>query len=67
MSRVQQRIGYSSLFWLFMLGSLPGVLLEGVFCLFCHGYWATPMAAVCKNGFVSGVLSGKSKQTENYI
>ncbi|MCM1184496.1 MAG: putative ABC transporter permease [Roseburia sp.] len=46
MRKVQQPISYSNLFWLFIMGSLSGVLLEGVFCLFSHGYWETHTVAV---------------------
>ncbi len=31
------KITYQKLFWLFMVGSLLGVLMEGVFCIFVHG------------------------------
>lgn len=46
MSRMRQPVVYSDLFWLFMAGSLLGVLIEGVFCVFCNGHWETHTVAV---------------------
>lgn len=40
-SRRNARITYPDLFWLFIAGSLLGVLLEGVFCIFRYGHWET--------------------------
>lgn len=41
-----QQIIYADLFWLFMAGSLLGVLIEGVFCVFRYGHWETHTVAV---------------------
>lgn len=46
MSRETQPIVYSDLLWLFIMGSLLGVLIEGIFCVFCHGHWETHTVAV---------------------
>lgn len=35
----QAKQTYEKLFWLFMVGSMLGVLLEGVFCLIANGAW----------------------------
>lgn len=43
---MNQPITYSNLFWLFLGGSLLGVLLEGIFCVFCYGHWETHTVAV---------------------
>lgn len=42
----KKMVRYFDLFWLFMIGSLLGVLIEGVFCLFIHGHWETHTVAV---------------------
>lgn len=41
-----RKISYSELFWLFMAGSLLGVLIEGIFCLFHYGHWETHTVAI---------------------
>ena len=35
----QIRITYEKLFWLFIIGSLIGVVMEGTFCLLSKGQW----------------------------
>lgn len=42
----KKRITYPKLFWLFMFGSVLGVLLEGFFCLFHYGHWETHVVSV---------------------
>lgn len=42
----KRRITYKKLFWLFIIGSLLGVLLEGVFCRIRYGAWETHTVAV---------------------
>lgn len=37
---------YHKLFWLFMAGSLAGVLLEGIFCFFKYGHWETHVVSI---------------------
>ena len=32
-------ITYDKMFWLFMSGSIAGVIVEGVFCLITKGHW----------------------------
>lgn len=39
-------INYFELFWLFMVGSVLGVLIEGVFCFIVHGHWETHTVAI---------------------
>ncbi|MCM1082246.1 MAG: putative ABC transporter permease [Clostridium sp.] len=46
MSKTKQQIVYSDLFWLFIMGSLMGVLIEGVFCVFKYGHWETHTVAI---------------------
>ena len=40
-------IQYADLFWLFILGSLLGVILEGLFCLVKYGHWETHGLDAC--------------------
>ncbi|MCR4615469.1 MAG: putative ABC transporter permease [Clostridiales bacterium] len=40
------RITYDKLFWLFMAGSVFGVILEGVFCLIIKGIWESHVVAL---------------------
>lgn len=42
----KQRITYPKLFWLFIFGSLFGVVFEGFFCLFKYGAWETHVVSV---------------------
>ncbi len=42
----KKSIRYADLFWLFMAGSMLGVLIEGVFCIFSYGRWETHTVAV---------------------
>ena len=42
----KKSIRYADLFWLFMAGSMLGVLIEGVFCIFSYGRWETHTEAV---------------------
>ena len=42
MEKVENRqaiITYEKLFWLFIIGSLIGVVMEGTFCVFSKGHW----------------------------
>lgn len=39
-------ITYSKLFWLFLLGSVAGVIIEGVFCLIKKGHWESHVVSV---------------------
>ena len=32
-------LSYTSIFWLFMLGSILGYLLEGFWCILTKGHW----------------------------
>ena len=40
-------ITYGKLFWLFLLGSIAGVLIEGLFCLVAKGTWESHVVSVC--------------------
>ena len=44
--RLKQPIAYADLFWLFIAGSLLGVLMEGAFCVLRSGHWETHTVAV---------------------
>lgn len=46
MTQLKKSIRYADLFWLFMAGSMLGVLIEGVFCIFSYGRWETHTVAV---------------------
>lgn len=39
-------ITYFELFWLFMLGNVFGMVIEGVWCLFRYGKWETHVVAL---------------------
>lgn len=39
-------ITYCKLFWLFLIGSVIGVMLEGLFCLISKGAWETHVVSV---------------------
>lgn len=43
---VKPKITYAKLFWLFMVGSLIGVVMEGVYCVFVHGGWQTHVVSM---------------------
>jgi uncharacterized membrane protein len=45
-NKITQWMTYAELFWVFIAGSLLGVLLEGVFCLLRYGRWQTHTVAV---------------------
>lgn len=42
----EKRITYQKLFWLFIAGSLLGVVIEGLFCLYSYGKWETHVVSV---------------------
>lgn len=46
MRRERGRIAYADLFWLFMAGSLLGIVIEGIFCIVDKGHWETHTVAV---------------------
>ncbi|MCM1284937.1 MAG: putative ABC transporter permease [Acetobacter sp.] len=46
MNKTQKTIVYSDLFCLFIIGSLLGVLMEGVFCVITKGHWETHTVAI---------------------
>lgn len=39
-------VTFFKLFWLFIAGSLLGVIFEGIFCVFVHGGWETHVVSV---------------------
>ena len=41
-----QNITYFNIFWLFMLGNIVGVFLEGVWCKIRYGKWETHSVAI---------------------
>ena len=42
----QGKITYDKLFWLFLAGSVAGVLVEGLFCLILRGKWESHVVAL---------------------
>lgn len=42
----EDRITYSKLFWLFLAGSVAGVVVEGIFCLTTKGRWESHVVSV---------------------
>lgn len=43
---VGKPVTYAKLFWLFLIGSVLGVGIEGIFCLVCHGHWESHVVSV---------------------
>lgn len=46
MEEKENKISYDKLFWLFIIGSVLGVLVEGIFCLIKKGYWESHVVSV---------------------
>lgn len=42
----KDKISYDELFWLFMSGSIAGVVIEGLFCLLTKGHWESHVVSV---------------------
>lgn len=42
----RDRITYNKVFWLFLLGSVLGFFIEGVFCLVRKGHWETHVVSI---------------------
>ena len=42
----REKISYQVIFWLFVIGSLAGVVLEGIWCLLKYGHWETHVVTV---------------------
>lgn len=73
MKVASNKITYNKMFWLFIFGSLFGVLLEGVFCRFKYGAWETHTVTIwggfciiygfgmCCFYIISEILKNKSK------
>lgn len=45
-SKQKKTITYTKLFWLFLVGSVAGVIIEGLFCLIAKGHWETHVVSV---------------------
>lgn len=45
-SNKERAITYTKLFWLFLAGSIAGVIIEGLFCLIKKGHWETHVVSV---------------------
>lgn len=43
---IDAHANYSNMFWLFMLGNVLGVILEGVWCLVRYGHWETHVVTI---------------------
>lgn len=41
-----KKLSFYKLFWLFLIGSLIGVLMEGSFCYFKKGHWETHVVSI---------------------
>ena len=46
MPKVEKPITYTKIFWLFLVGSVAGVIIEGLFCLMTKGHWETHVVSV---------------------
>ena len=42
----KQKVSYASLFWLFLIGSVTGFVLEGLWCIVRKGHWESRTATV---------------------
>lgn len=42
----EKAITYTKIFWLFLVGSVAGVIIEGLFCLITKGHWETHVVSV---------------------
>lgn len=42
----KQKVSYASLFWLFLIGSVTGFVLEGLWCIVRKGHWESHTATV---------------------
>ncbi|MDO4832461.1 MAG: putative ABC transporter permease [Clostridia bacterium] len=40
------KVEYNDLFWLFLVGSVLGVIIEGAFCYFTRGHWESHVVSV---------------------
>lgn len=45
-NRVRTKLSYGRIFWLFLIGGVVGVVLEGLFCLFVNGEWESHVVSV---------------------
>ena len=45
-TKPEKAITYTKLFWLFFVGSIAGVVIEGLFCLIAKGHWETHVVSV---------------------
>ena len=68
------RIYYAKLFWLFIFGSLIGVVVEGLYCLFVHGHWQThvvsmwgPFCILYGIGFVGFYVGAVKLRDKNIV
>ena len=46
MPKPEKAITYTKLFWLFLVGSVAGVIIKGLFCLIAKGHWETHVVSV---------------------
>ena len=42
-----KKVLYSDMFWLFLFGSVLGVVIEGLFCLITKGHWESHVVSIC--------------------
>ena len=42
----KQKILYMDMFWLFMIGNVLGVILEGLWCVLTQGHWETHVVTI---------------------
>ena len=45
-SEKNMSVTYAKLFWLFIVGGIAGVIIEGLFCLIAKGHWETHVVSV---------------------
>ena len=61
---IDAHTNYSNMFWLFMIGNILGVILEGIWCVIRNGRWEThvvtiwgPFCLIYGVGAVGGYLA----------
>lgn len=69
-----EKVAYNELFWIFMIGNLFGVLLEGLWCLYAKGVWEThtvtiwgPFCLIYGVGFAGIYYAYKKLKGKNQV
>ena len=70
---IDAHTNYSNMFWLFMIGNILGVILEGIWCVIRNGRWEThvvtiwgPFCLIYGVGAVGGYLASALLSDKKY-